>query len=324
MNTRSRPIVIAHRGASGYLPEHSLAGKALAIAMGADYLEQDVVASRDDELVVLHDIYLDRVSDVAARFPGRARADDRFYVRDFDLDELRELSMSERFNADGSAVYPDRFPPHTGQFRIHTFVEELEFLQSMNASTNCEVGCYPEIKRPAWHKDEGIDITPLFLRDLERCGYSKAEDRAFVQCFDANELVRIRNDLKCRLRLVQLIGENSWGEGPTDFDALRTPAGLSNLSETVNAIGPWLQQLYRVHAGGVEPTALASDAHNADLEIHPYTFRRDELPEGFGSFSELLEFSLGTLAIDGMFTDFADIVRQSVDKQTLPETKKGV
>lgn len=320
MNTHSRPIVIAHRGASGYLPEHSLAAKALAFAMGADYLEQDVVATRDDELVVLHDIYLDRVSDVAARYPDKARADGRYYVRDFDLEELRTLCLSERFQADGSAVYPDRFPPHTGHFRIHTFAEELDFLRSLNASTGNEVGCYPEIKRPAWHKAEGIDITTEFLRILDRFAYSNSEDRVFIQCFDADELIRIRHDLDCGMCLVQLIGDNNWGEGPTDFDALRTPDGLARLADTVNAIGPWLQQLYRIQEGGVVPTALTSDAHDAGLEVHPYTFRRDELPDGFESFADLLEFSLGTLRIDGMFTDFADIVRWAVDGTATSES----
>ncbi len=324
MNSHSLPVVIAHRGASGYLPEHSLAAKALAFAMGADYLEQDVVATRDDELIVLHDIHLDRVSDVATRFPGRGRADGRYYVRDFDLDEVRTLSSSERFNADGSAVYPHRFPPHSGHFRIHTFAEELEFLQSMNAATMCEVGCYPEIKRPAWHKDEGIDITAEFLRILERFGYSKNEDRVFVQCFDADELIRIRHELKCGMRLVQLIGDNNWGEGPTDFDALRTRDGLSTLAQTVDAIGPWLQQLYRIEEGGVVPTALTSAAHDAGLTVHPYTFRRDELPDGFGSFADLLEFSLGTLGIDGMFTDFPDLARRAVDSMAVRRAKKGV
>ena len=105
------PVIIAHRGASGYLPEHTLPAKALAYAMGADFLEQDVVATRDDQLVVMHDIYLDRVTDVATRYPDRIRADRRFYVRDFDLGELKQLDVWERANADGSAVYPGRFPP---------------------------------------------------------------------------------------------------------------------------------------------------------------------------------------------------------------------
>ena len=97
----SKPAIIAHRGASGYLPEHTLAAKAMAYAMHADYLEQDVVATRDDELVVLHDIHLDRVTDVADRFPGRARSDGRYYVRDFDLVEVYELRVTERLNDAG-------------------------------------------------------------------------------------------------------------------------------------------------------------------------------------------------------------------------------
>ena len=92
------PAVIAHRGASGYLPEHTLPAKAMAYAMHADFLEQDVVATRDDALVVLHDIHLDRVTDVATRFPGRARDDGRYYVRDFDLAEIRALAVTERLD----------------------------------------------------------------------------------------------------------------------------------------------------------------------------------------------------------------------------------
>ena len=106
----TQPLIIAHRGASGYLPEHTLAAKILAFEMGADFLEQDIVASRDDELIVLHDVLLDRVSDVATKFPGRHRDDGRYYVRDFDLDEIRTLSAWERMNADGTAVYPGRYP----------------------------------------------------------------------------------------------------------------------------------------------------------------------------------------------------------------------
>ena len=309
-----RPIVIAHRGASGYLPEHSLAAKGLAYAMGADYLEQDVVASKDDELVVLHDIYLDRVSNVGALYPNRARNDGRYYVRDFDLDELRTLTILERMNAHGSSVYPDRFPQNTGNFRIHTFSQELEFLQSLNASTGGNVGCYPEIKRPAWHRDQGVDIAPDFLAILDTYGYAEATDRAFIQCFDAEELERIRHELGCRLRLVQLIGDNNWGEGPTDFDALQTVNGLSKLADTVDAIGPWLRLLYRVCGASIEATNLVNDAHDAGLQVHPYTYRKDEVPGEFESFAALLEFSLCGLEVDGLFTDFADLARDAIDQ----------
>src|SRR5262245_10608653 len=105
------PIVIAHRGASGYLPEHTLEGKALAFGLGADYLEQDVVATRDSQLVVLHDLYLDDVTDVAERFPGRQRQDGRHYAIDFDLVELQQLSVCERRRPGSSeARFPNRFP----------------------------------------------------------------------------------------------------------------------------------------------------------------------------------------------------------------------
>lgn len=122
---KSKALIIAHRGASGYLPEHTLPAKALAYGQGADYLEQDLVATRDDRVIVSHDIHLDRVTDVATRFPGRVREDGRFYARDLDLEEIRTLNVTERLNADGSAVFPGRFPIASGRFRIGTFEEEL-------------------------------------------------------------------------------------------------------------------------------------------------------------------------------------------------------
>ena len=230
----TRRLVIAHRGASGYLPEHTLEAKALAHEMGADYLEQDVVATRDDELVVLHDVFLDDVTDVATRFPDRARDDGRFYVRDFDLAELRGLKVWERMNPDGTPVYPGRYPPRTGEFHVHTFAEEIDFVQRLNAKSGREAGIYPEIKRPAWHREQGIDVTPGFLGVLARAGYTRRDDRVFVQCFDDAELRRIRTGLGCRLKLVQLIGENGWHESAADYEGMRTRPGDWN-----GWPGPW-------------------------------------------------------------------------------------
>ena len=206
----THPLVIAHRGASGYLPEHTLAAKTLAFEMGAHFLEQDVVASRDDELIVLHDVHLDRVSDVALRFPGRHRDDGRYYVRDFDLDEIRTLNAWERMHADGTAVYPGRYPAQRGDFGFNTLAEELALVQRLNADNDRSVGVYPEIKRPAWHKKEGIDIAPLLLATLSEFGYEDKLDQVFVQCFDDAEVQRLRNELDSPFQLVQLIGENSW------------------------------------------------------------------------------------------------------------------
>ena len=121
--TAADKMVIAHRGASGYLPEHTLPAKAMAYAQGADYLEQDLVMTKDDRLVVLHDHYLDRVTDVAQRFPQRARKDGRFYAIDFTLDEIKSLKFTEGFepkNGKNVQTYPGRFPMGKSDFRIHT------------------------------------------------------------------------------------------------------------------------------------------------------------------------------------------------------------
>ncbi|STH69086.1 glycerophosphodiester phosphodiesterase [Escherichia coli] len=131
-------IVIAHRGASGYLPEHTLPAKAMAYAQGADYLEQDLVMTKDDHLVVLHDHYLDRVTDVADRFPDRARKDGRYYAIDFTLDEIKSLKFTEGFDIENGKkvqTYPGRFPMGKSDFRVHTFEEEIEFVQGLNHST---------------------------------------------------------------------------------------------------------------------------------------------------------------------------------------------
>ena len=307
-----RPVVIAHRGASGHLPEHTLAAKALGYAMGADYLEQDIVATRDDRLIVLHDIYLERVTDVAARFPGRARADGRFYVRDFDLAEIESLRAHERTDADGNPVYPGRFPSAGEDFRVHSLERELQFVADLCERGARPVGIYPEIKAPAWHRQEGVDITTIVLDTLAQYGYTEHADACYLQCFDEHEVRRIRHDLGCRLKLVQLIGEDDWVPDNSDFAALRTAPGLRKLAETVDGIGPWVNQLYhfRKKADGVSDSGLVSRAHEAGLVVHPYTFRSDALPPGFGTFDELLEFTIGGLSIDGLFTDFPGTVQR--------------
>ena len=307
----SKPLIIAHRGASGYLPEHTLPAKALAYAMGADFLEQDIVATRDDELVVLHDIHLDRVTNVADVYPDRARSDGRYYVRDFDLDEIRGLNVWERMNEDGTPVYPDRFPPRSGSFRIHTFADELQLVEGLNKATGGITGVYPEIKAPAWHREEGVDISPALLEVLDAHGYTTRDDAVFVQCFDDAELRRIRSELGSELRLVQLIGENSWAETATDYDHLKTAAGLEELSATVDGVGPWINQLYRLRHGETAPqaTGLVASAHAAGLLVHPYTLRLDSLPPGFETLDALLDFVIDDLGVDGLFTDFPDLVR---------------
>ena len=304
-----RPVIIAHRGASGHLPEHTLPAKALAYAMGADYLEQDLVATRDDELIVLHDIHLDRVTDVAERYPDRARGDGRFYARDFDLDEILTLSVHERVDGAGQQVFPERQALGGPDFRVHSFDRELELVAELRSGDGHEVGIYPEIKDPDWHREEGVDITRLVLDALERYGYTRHTDPVYLQCFDEAELRRIRHELGCRLKLVQLIGEDDWSPLPTNFRGLRSKRGLEDLARTVDAIGPWVNQLYRLRKrdGSISDSGLVARAHGQGLTVHPYTYRSDALPPGFDDIEDLMRFSIEELAIDGLFTDFPDI-----------------
>ena len=303
-----RPVVIAHRGASGHLPEHTLQAKALAYAMGADYLEQDIVATRDDELVVLHDIHLDGVTDVAQRFPGRARKDGRFYVRDFTLAEIETLAVHERTDHKGRQVFPSRHPHRGSEFRVNTLGRELELVADLRDSGGHEVGIYPEIKSPAWHVAEGVDITILVLNVLEQYGYRRHSDPVYLQCFDEREVRRIRHELGCELKIVQLIGEDSWSDEPTNFAAMRTARGLEKLAKTVDGIGPWVNRLYKLRRRDrtVSDSGLVRRAHEQGLVVHPYTYRSDALPDGFDTFNELLRFTIEDLAIDGLFTDFPD------------------
>ncbi len=306
------PFVIAHRGASGYLPEHTLAAKALAHAMGADFIEQDVVLSRDGTPIVLHDIYLDSTTDVAQRFPGRARADGRFYAIDFDLQEIRQLRVHERTHLDGgTAVYPERFPAQAALFQIPTLAEEILLLAGLDRSRGCTTGLYIELKAPNWHRSEGLDLSAAILAVLEETGYWNRPDQVFLQCFDDQTLIQLKQLLKTPLPLVQLIGENSWGEdSAVDYDYLRTSEGLSYVASYAQAIGPFLSHIYlgKTESGSAHLSDLVTQAQARGLQVHPYTLRRDELPAGIASFTELLDIVIGQVGIDALFTDFPDLV----------------
>ena len=301
----AQPIVIAHRGASGYLPEHTLPSKALAHAMGADCLEQDIVLTKDDVPVVMHDINLDTISDVAKRYPDRKREDGRYYALDFTIAEIKQLEACERFNPKtGKAVYPKRFP--LGQagaaFRIATLEEELQFIQGLNASTGRVAGIYPEIKQPAWHRKQGHDISAIVMPILAKYGYATTADPCWVQCFEFEETKRIRNELGWKGHLVQLMG------GKSD-DKLCTPEGLIEVAKVADGIGPAIGRIVTGRSpSDRQITSLAADAHAAKLLVHPYTLRVDELPKCVSSTEELLRALFDEAKVDGLFSDFPDVV----------------
>jgi glycerophosphoryl diester phosphodiesterase len=311
-NTASAPIIIAHRGASAYLPEHTLEAKAMAHAMGADFLEQDVVLTRDAQAIVLHDLYLEDITDVARRYSDRARADGRWYAIDFSLTEIRGLRLHERLDpATGQPVFPERFPPESDLFRIHTLEEELNLIRGLNRSTGRTAGIYVELKHPAWHIAEGQDPVPVLMRELDRAGYRGPEDRVYIQCFEPGTLKRLHDEIGTRIPLIQLIGENAWSPDlPVDFESMRTPEGLAAVAEYAKGIGPWIGQIHLGldEAKNHRTTLLVADAHAAGLLVHPYTLRRDALPEGFADFDALLRFFLVDQGVDGVFTDHPDLV----------------
>jgi glycerophosphoryl diester phosphodiesterase len=292
MTGSRRPVVIAHRGASGYLPEHTLPGKALAHGMGADFLEQDVVASSDGQLLVFHDLHLDQLTDVARRFPGRARPDGRHYCIDFSLQELRTLTVTERRRRDGSGPrFPARFPANKGSFRIHTLEEELDLIQGLNRSTGRRAGVYAEIKDPQWHARQQFGLGDRLIETLQAFGYRTAADCFFVQCFCADELRRVRARYGSDLPLVQLLDET----------ATVSPEVLAAVAGYAQGIGPTIGHTW-------PDRGLVSLAREAGLLVHPYTFRADDLPDGFNTFAELLTQFIDVLEVDGLFTDFPDLV----------------
>jgi glycerophosphoryl diester phosphodiesterase len=151
-------------------------------------------------------------------------------------------------------------------------------------------------------------MSPKLLEILDRFGYRESSDPVFLQCFDARELERLRHELGCGLRLIQLVGENDWQESDTDYDQLRTGEGLAEVAKTADGIGPGLWQLYSLAEIDGQPvsTGLVSQAHSHGLAVHPYTFRADQLPPGFETFEAAVQWFAETLGIDGLFTDFPD------------------
>ncbi|HEU4616796.1 MAG TPA: glycerophosphodiester phosphodiesterase [Gammaproteobacteria bacterium] len=307
----ARKLVIAHRGASGYLPEHTREAKALAYGQGADFLEQDVVATRDGSLVVLHDIHLDDVTDVARRFPARRRPDGRHYVIDFDLDELRRLNVHERRRrGTDELLYPNRFRDDGLEFRIVTLEEELRMIGELNRATGRTVGIYPEIKEPDWHRRHGIDLSARLLAALDEHGYRSASDPVFVQCFDAGELERCRRELGTRLRLVQLV------DGDAAGDAMLSRESLSRIAAYADVVAPSFQQIGVPSGdGGFRAETWIGGLALLGLGLHTWTMRRERVPAGVRDFESMLAFFL--TVTDGVFCDQPDIAVAVRDRMLL-------
>lgn len=308
----AQKIVIAHRGASGYLPEHTLEAKAMAYAMGADYIEQDVVMTKDDELIVLHDITLDRTTNVDEVFPERIRDDGRFYAIDFTLAEIKQLNASEGFRIEeGKKVqgYGDRFPIGVSAFQVPTLQEEIEMIQGLNHSTGKDIGIYPEIKSPEFHRDAGKDISTAVVKVLKEYGYTSKQDKVFLQTFSFEELQIIHDDILPEagidVNLVMLLGDTD------TYPWMFEEGGMKKLAERADGVGPSHTMVVSrdSSATDLKITPLVANAHAAGMQVHPYTYRRDkgQVPSYAKDFNDLLEIHLFQADIDGVFTDFTDL-----------------
>jgi glycerophosphoryl diester phosphodiesterase len=293
----SDKIVIGHRGTSGYLPEHTLEGYAYAHALGADYIEPDLVLTQDGQFICLHDIYLEPTTDVEAVFPDRHRRDGHWYAADFTLAEIRELRVHERCQDNGEPYYPNRFPLGDSTFEVPTFIEMIELVQGLNRSTGRNAGIYPELKRPSWHASEGLPMERAVLDILDLYGYSGPEANVYLQSFEADSLKTLRFDLGTNVPLVQLIS------GSFAYFQMWTESGLDEIAMYANAIGP-SKTIIETNPEFVQW------AHDRELAVHPYTFRLDDVPAAYASLEDELRTFYFDYNVDGLFTDFVDVATQ--------------
>ena len=323
-----QPIVIAHRGASGYAPEHTLASYFIAIEQGADYIEPDLVMTRDGVLVARHENEISGTTNVAARSQFADRRTTKlvdgasvtgWFTEDFLLEELKTLRARERI--------PELRPGNTrldGRLEIPTLEEILALARGaqerrlvrarqLGLAPPQPIGVYPETKHPSYFAGLGLAMEERLVATLERYGYHGADGRAFLQSFETRNLRVLRR--MTRLPLVQLIEAAgapydlaASGDSRTYADLL-TPRGLEEIATYAACIGPSKALIIPRDEGGRlgRATSLVADAHAAGLGVHPWTFRAESvfLPAGMELEGELREF-LGT-GIDGFFTDQADV-----------------
>jgi glycerophosphoryl diester phosphodiesterase len=322
-----RPIVIAHRGASGYLPEHTLAAYFVAMQMGADFIEPDLVMTRDGALVARHENEISQTTDVArhARFADRRTRKvidgvptEGWFTEDFTLSELKQLRAVERLPALRSGN--TRFD---GMFEIPTFDEILTMVHGLQPAGGAAVGVYPETKHPSHFAGIGLPMEELLVRTLERFGYRGRAAPVFIQSFETGNLRALRS--RTDLPLVQLVEDRGQpfdlqvrGD-PRSYADIVTAAGLAEVAQYADAVGVHKHLVCAPLADGrlAAPSALVADAHAVGVRVHVWTLRGENafLPPALRHGSD--ESARGDLAaetqtylsagVDGFFTDHPDV-----------------
>ena len=331
------PIVIGHRGASGDRPEHTLEAYWLAIQEGADYVEPDVVSTRDGVLVARHENEISGTTDVAAHasFAGRRTTKlidgvnvTGWFTEDFTLAELKTLRARERLPQLRGTSYD-------GRFEIPTLQEVIDLVARVNSerlkgSNQTLVGIYPETKHPTYFDSIGLSLEEPLVRILDANGYRGKNALVYVQSFETANLRDLAG--MTGVPLVQLL--NSSGKpfdfvvngDPRTYADLATLAGLREIAGYAQGVGVNKDLVVPRGAGGqlLAPTALVHDAHRSGLLVHAWTFRAENtfLPLDFrvgtdpvklGDLAGELRHFLG-LGLDGFFTDHPGIGRAAADK----------
>ena len=328
MSALGHPVVIAHRGASGYAPEHTLVSYFIAIEQGADYIEPDLVMTRDGVMVARHENEIGGTTDVAARSEFADRRTTKvvdgasvtgWFTEDFLLEELKTLRARERI--------PDLRPANTrldGRLEIPTLEEVLALAREVHERRHVRaralglpapapIGVYPETKHPSYFAALGLAMEERLVAALERYGYQGPDGRAFLQSFETANLRALSR--LTRLPLVQLIEAAGapydfvQGGDPRTYADLLTPKGLEEIAVYAACIGPAKSLIIPRDGGGrlARPTSLVAHAHAVGLKVHPWTFRAESafLPAELDLEGELREFLAA--GSDGFFTDQPDV-----------------
>jgi glycerophosphoryl diester phosphodiesterase len=323
----AEPLVIAHRGASGYRPEHTLGSYELGARMGADYIEPDLVSTKDGVLVARHENEIGGTTDVANHPEFASRRTTKvidgvsftgWFTEDFTLAELKTLRAKERIPA-----VRQRNTIYDGRYEVPTLQEVIDLARRLSRELDRPIGIYPETKHPSYFRSIGLNLEDPLVRTLRRNDLDGRRAKVFVQSFEVGNLQAL--DERIDTPLVQLLGARTArpqdfveSGDPRTYADMATPDGLRDIARYADGVGPSKDYIVPRDAAGssLPPTTFVRDAHRADLVVHPYTFRNEnqflplELrssadPNAYGNaFGEYDQFF--GLGVDGLFSDNPD------------------
>lgn len=323
------PLVLGHRGACGYRPEHTLASYELAIEMGADYIEPDLVMTKDKVLMARHENEISGTTDVAQKFPDRKtkkKVDGEeiigWFIEDFTLKEIKTLKARERL----------AFRDHSfdGKFEIPTFKEILDFVKLQSKLKKRDIGIYPETKHPTYFQSIGLPLEEELVKELTAHGLNKKGANVFIQSFEMENLKKLKH--LTPLPLIYLVDDAEKipfdhvknGDKRTYKDML-SPQSLKEISSIVYGIGPYKRFILPTNEKGdlLPPTTLIQDAHAVGLKVHPYTFRNEAqyLHKDYQGDPEKEYLQFYELGVDAVFSDFPDQAVKA--KKTFLKNKKS-